>query len=1049
MINPSIFISATSTDLHSARDVVAKVLTSMGYTPVWQDIAATDAGDLTKVLHSWIEPCAAVIQLVGFRYGAEPRRRDPEFGRVSYTQLEALYAERIGKKVIYIFIPENFPTDPCEPEPEEKAELQIAYRQKLRESGVLHHSASSFLELENRVLRIRDDLAMLRAEMEKARRRLWWAAAVVVLLLVGIGLGVWSLFRSSSKQKKALSSLTETGKRQTKSLTGLQQSAAKEEKTSARIEKKVDEIRSLPADIRADRLASALAAANSDELRLLRKAGVSIREVQSALSAKVPNGQETVAQSFFQSSRGVPDAIAWLKDALKDGLDPNMTIPDRYYQHQAILIYALTTGNADAVIALLEAGASPHPYQNLWLTTYSTPRFLFPYSYLMKNEVFDAGEKSKVARAMQKAGAVITRWEPGVARITGPLTEFSGSPAFEEVERTFNQSQKIFGFQLKETPPMGRQSDSVIAKAIGKKGESWEKFLGEMPLRIISTDYRAEPTWIEVRNFIGTYFDRGYFLGTALDQEGQEYALIEISRDHRTWKAYLYIGTRGGMGFAKGENGKQVYGSEEWAWRRFDFTYFPEKNEMLLMNWYKYRTSRDLKEGIHYRPPTPTPTPTQDELLSGEKPWDFNDKDQLALLASKAIKVTAATLDPDLLFKDAKKLGRKTVMTGRITSANSRTEPLVPFGVNRKRLGPFGIKMRDTLAAGFSLPVDRFVDMNGTRNIEIVGILPATSESYAVPFRLTPEQTKALLKRGGADNVFTDFAIENAFLLPGSSGRSTLVLAVRPTAARVCDYKNDSFRGSYVHVLATLDLPNPRGQKYERLLSPTIPQLIAQMAKLSGIRNLQDAMLSVVKSSGIEQDGFKQRDLADKLVKAAAANRTTSGKALWMTGQIDFKDYNFDTQSFDEYRAGALRPLGLSPEDSGLARGIHFHLTLERTPRPATSPSVRTVNPNEGFGVSMETEKLQITMPPEEAKAWLNKNGGKLSYRMRALVKATKADFSYYGPSLTVEPRIVELLSEDAVVTTQDPRSVVYRIDLTKEKAGSEASATEAKPAGR
>ena len=80
-LGPFIFISATSSDLHSTRDVVAKLLTSMGYTPVWQDIAATDAGNLKQVLQSWIGPCAAVIQLVGFRYGGEPRQPDPELAR--------------------------------------------------------------------------------------------------------------------------------------------------------------------------------------------------------------------------------------------------------------------------------------------------------------------------------------------------------------------------------------------------------------------------------------------------------------------------------------------------------------------------------------------------------------------------------------------------------------------------------------------------------------------------------------------------------------------------------------------------------------------------------------------------------------------------------------------------------------------------------------------------------------------------------------------------------------------------------------------------------
>jgi hypothetical protein len=71
---PVIFISAT-TDLRSARDLVGKVLFSMGFEPVWQDIAAVDGGELLDVLRRRIAPAAVVVQLVGRRYGAEPLRK--------------------------------------------------------------------------------------------------------------------------------------------------------------------------------------------------------------------------------------------------------------------------------------------------------------------------------------------------------------------------------------------------------------------------------------------------------------------------------------------------------------------------------------------------------------------------------------------------------------------------------------------------------------------------------------------------------------------------------------------------------------------------------------------------------------------------------------------------------------------------------------------------------------------------------------------------------------------------------------------------------------
>jgi hypothetical protein len=96
---PLIFISAVSRELRSGRQLAANTLTFLGYQPIWQDIFGTETGDLRGMLRQQIDQCKGVLQIVGNNYGAEPPEPDPQFGRVSYTQYEALYARKQGKKV--------------------------------------------------------------------------------------------------------------------------------------------------------------------------------------------------------------------------------------------------------------------------------------------------------------------------------------------------------------------------------------------------------------------------------------------------------------------------------------------------------------------------------------------------------------------------------------------------------------------------------------------------------------------------------------------------------------------------------------------------------------------------------------------------------------------------------------------------------------------------------------------------------------------------------------------------------------------------------------
>jgi hypothetical protein len=194
---PLIFISAVSQELRSARQLVANTLTFLGYQPVWQEIFGTEGGDLRGVLREKIDQCKGVVQLIGQCYGAEPPTGDEEFGRVSYTQYEALYARERGKKVWYLFTDESFPIDPHEPEPEGLRELQAAYRRRLQSDTHIFHPLTSHEALEAGVLKLRDDLTRPRRGVKR------WAVGITVLLLLVAVASIW-LVQAQRRQGVAI-----------------------------------------------------------------------------------------------------------------------------------------------------------------------------------------------------------------------------------------------------------------------------------------------------------------------------------------------------------------------------------------------------------------------------------------------------------------------------------------------------------------------------------------------------------------------------------------------------------------------------------------------------------------------------------------------------------------------------------------------------------------------------------------------------------------------------------------------------------------------------
>lgn len=188
---PVIFISAVSKELKSARQLVANTLTFLGYEPEWQEVFGTEQGDLRGMLRRRIDASHGVVQLVGHAYGEEPPNVDESFGRCSYTQFEALYAKQRGKKVWYLFIDRQFPVDAYEPELPACETLQREYRTRISGAGELRQHHTDPKDLENSILRLRQDLVALRHGVRR------WAVAVILLLCLCLFGILWSLKSSN------------------------------------------------------------------------------------------------------------------------------------------------------------------------------------------------------------------------------------------------------------------------------------------------------------------------------------------------------------------------------------------------------------------------------------------------------------------------------------------------------------------------------------------------------------------------------------------------------------------------------------------------------------------------------------------------------------------------------------------------------------------------------------------------------------------------------------------------------------------------------------
>ena len=209
-MKPRIFVSSVSRELKTVRQLVANTLVALGYEPVWQDIFDTSSDDIRPMLRKKIDSCSAVLQIVGNAYGAEPPEPDQEFGRVSYTQYELLYAKSKGKRTYYLIAEDDLPrdsnpvdidvpkddSDAAIADATERARLQSVYREQILTAEQVYYPVGSHSDTELSVRRLRDDLAKMRRGFRG------WMIGVSAALLLIVGGILWQTYSSSVQDKK-------------------------------------------------------------------------------------------------------------------------------------------------------------------------------------------------------------------------------------------------------------------------------------------------------------------------------------------------------------------------------------------------------------------------------------------------------------------------------------------------------------------------------------------------------------------------------------------------------------------------------------------------------------------------------------------------------------------------------------------------------------------------------------------------------------------------------------------------------------------------------
>ncbi len=147
-LRPTIFLSGVSSEFASFRDAVQTEILTKGCYPLNQPSFGVDYHTVEEMLRRRLKEADAVIHIVGFRFGAEPKDRPADKPRRSYTQMEYDIAREL-EKPIYVFLSADGSVGDAQAagEDAELTALQLAHRQAIESTNNLRYTFKDTDEL--------------------------------------------------------------------------------------------------------------------------------------------------------------------------------------------------------------------------------------------------------------------------------------------------------------------------------------------------------------------------------------------------------------------------------------------------------------------------------------------------------------------------------------------------------------------------------------------------------------------------------------------------------------------------------------------------------------------------------------------------------------------------------------------------------------------------------------------------------------------------------------------------------------------------------------
>jgi hypothetical protein len=322
----------------------------------------------------------------------------------------------------------------------------------------------------------------------------------------------------------------------------------------------------------------ALSSADVTELKGFTAASVPAATIEEALRQRSSDGKSSIARRFFENSIRSSEAIAWFDAALAAGIDPNMTVQSDYYMQEGVLLEAMRAGNLPAMKSLLHRGASPHAYQNLFLTTSGQPRFLFPLRFIADDDRFTVDEKQDITKAFLDAGVVIPRVLPPTGGSGWNSTMF-------EVNNLQEKIAPKLGIKLTPTPTLCERPASPICKqASSRAGVDWCAIVAatQKKLNFVYGKGNGSPIYdLDLVYLIGIEQNKAYYLALTKNITW-DYVLVEVSKDASSWTIFRMMSPESGMGLCKKDD--DSFQPQE-CWRRVPLQRVVGTDEMRFEDW--------------------------------------------------------------------------------------------------------------------------------------------------------------------------------------------------------------------------------------------------------------------------------------------------------------------------------------------------------------------------------------------------------------------------------------------------------------------------------